>query len=154
MMPWDIQLAGLVQYRSGQPWNVVTGRDNNLDANEGTIDRPDLAVPGGDPRDRATYFADFTNRVGNLGRNTFEGPGLNWTQLSLAKWWKIRERGRFELRLDGNNFPFMQPNFGNPGATYNVNSASTFGRGPGGRGSFSDVGTANGHMLIVGRFQF
>ena len=32
---------------------------------------------------------------GNLGRNTFEGPGLNWTQLSLAKWWQIRERARF-----------------------------------------------------------
>jgi hypothetical protein len=98
------------------------------------------------------YPAAFS--VGSLGRNTFEGPGLLWTQLSLAKWWKIRERARFELRLDGNNFPFMQPNFGNPNSTYNVNSANTFGRGPGGRGSFSDVGTANGHMLIVGRFQF
>ena len=49
---------------------------------------------------------------------------MNWTQLSLAKWWQIHERARFELRLDGNNFPFMQPNFGNPNSTYNANSAS------------------------------
>ena len=98
------------------------------------------------------YPAAFT--VGNLGRNTFEGPGLLWTQLSLSKWWNIGERMKFQLRLDGNNFPFMQPNFSNPGSTYNVNSASTFGKGPGQRGSFSDVGTSNGHMLLIARFQF
>ena len=60
----------------------------------------------------------------------------------------------FELRLDGNNFPFTQPNFGNPTSVYNANSANTFGRGPGTRGSFSDVGTGNGHMLVVARLQF
>jgi hypothetical protein len=74
--------------------------------------------------------------------------------LSLAKWWQIKERARFELRIDGNNFPFTQPNFANPSSTYNANAASTFAKGPGTRGSFSDVGTANGHLLIVARFQF
>jgi hypothetical protein len=102
--------------------------------------------------DAFRYPAAFT--VGSLGRNTFEGPGMNWTQLSLAKWWQIHERVRFQLRLDCNNFPFKQPNFGNPGSTYNVNSASTFAKGPGTRGSFSDVGTGNGHMLVVARLQF
>jgi hypothetical protein len=102
--------------------------------------------------DAFSYPAAYT--VGSLGRNTFEGPGMNWTQLSLAKWWQIRERVRFELRLDGNNFPFTQPNFGNPTSVYNANSANTFGRGPGTRGSFSDVGTGNGHMLVVARLQF
>jgi hypothetical protein len=92
--------------------------------------------------DAFSYPAAYT--VGSLGRNTFEGPGMNWTQLSLAKWWQIRERVRFELRLDGNNFPFTQPNFGNPTSVYNANSANTFGRGPGTRGSFSDVGTGTG----------
>src|SRR5207248_7161342 len=82
------------------------------------------------------YPAAFT--VGNLGRNTFEGPGLNWTQLSLSKGWNIGERMKFQLRLDANNFPFMQPNFSNPISAYNANSASTFGKGPGTRGSFSD----------------
>jgi hypothetical protein len=102
--------------------------------------------------DSFAYPAAFT--VGSLGRNTFEGPGMLWTQLSLAKWWRIRERARFELRLDGNNFPFSQPNFGNPSSAYNANSASTFAKGPGTRGSFSDVGTGNGHMLVVARIQF
>ena len=99
------------------------------------------------------YPAAFT--VGNLGRNTFEGPGLNWTQLSIAKWWDLKERVRFQLRIDGNNFfPKMQPNFANPASSWNSNNPSAFTTNFGTRGSFSDVGTANGHFLIVGRFQF
>jgi Carboxypeptidase regulatory-like domain/TonB dependent receptor len=98
------------------------------------------------------YPAAFT--VGNLGRNTFLGPGLNWTQLSLAKYWNIGERARFQIRLDANNFPFKKPQFNNPESTFNRNSPGSFGRITGTRGSFSDVGTANGHMLIVGKFQF
>jgi hypothetical protein len=102
--------------------------------------------------DAFAYPAAFT--TGNLGRNTFEGPGLNWTQLSIAKWWTLKERYRFQVRLDANNLPFQQPNFSNPISAYNANSLSTFGKGPGTRGSFSDVGTANSHMLLVTRFQF
>jgi hypothetical protein len=102
--------------------------------------------------DSFAYPAAFT--AGTLGRNTFEGPGLTWTQLSLAKQWEVKERVKFQIRLDGNNFPFSQPNFANPGSSYNLTNASAFGRGPGTRGSFSDVGTANPHMLLVGRISF
>ncbi|MBL8211781.1 MAG: TonB-dependent receptor [Bryobacterales bacterium] len=99
------------------------------------------------------YPAAFT--PGNLGRNTFEGPGLNWTQLSLAKWWNIRERARVQLRVDANNFfPKKQPNFANPASSWNVNNPAAFATNFGTRGSFSDVGTANGHILLVMRFQF
>jgi hypothetical protein len=98
------------------------------------------------------YPAAFT--VGNLGRNTFIGPGLNWTQLSLAKVWTFRERLRFQLRMDTNNFPFKQPQFSNPSATYNINSPGAFARVTGTRGAFSDVGTANANLLIIGKFQF
>jgi hypothetical protein len=166
------ELTWTQTFQSGQPFTVTysgspnrylpgNARPNILTTNENALVSGWTLGPDRFPTqaqnpylkfDAFGYPAPFT--AGSLGRNTFEGPGLIWTQLSLAKWWKIRERARFELRLDGNNFPFMQPNYGNPNAVYNVNSASTFGRGPGGRGSFSDVGTANGHMLIVGRFQF
>jgi hypothetical protein len=91
---------------------------------------------------------------GTLGRNTFEGPGLNWTQLSLAKWWRIKERYRFQLRLDGNNFPFKQPNFSSPNSTYNRNSPGTFGRMTGVQGSFSNIGTGRPNLYIIGRFEF
>ena len=99
------------------------------------------------------YPAPFT--AGTLGRNTFEGPGLNWTQLSLAKWWALKERFKFQLRLDANNFfPKKQPQFANPASSFNQNALAAFGRVTGTVGSFSGVGTANSHVLIVGKFQF
>ena len=61
---------------------------------------------------------------------------------------------RFQLRLDANNFPFKQPQFSNPSATFNANSPGAFGRVTGTRGSFSDIGTANTNLLIIGKFQF
>lgn len=91
---------------------------------------------------------------GNLGRNVFIGPGLNWTQLSMAKWWTVKERFRFQLRMDANNFPIKQPQFSNPNSSFNANSPQNFGRMTGTRGAFSDVGTANSNLLIVGKFQF
>ena len=103
--------------------------------------------------DSFAYPAAFT--AGNLGRNTFEGPGLNWTQLSLAKWWRISEKVRIQARLDANNFfPKKQPNYSNPAASFNTASPLAFGRGFGTRGSFSDVGTSNSHILMVLRLQF
>ncbi|MBM3785340.1 MAG: TonB-dependent receptor [Acidobacteria bacterium] len=99
-----------------------------------------------------SYPAAFT--AGTLGRNTFEAPGLNWTQLSLAKWWQLGERYRFQLRLDANNFPIKQPQFSSPNATFNLNNPGAFARISGTRGSFSDVGTSNANMLLVLKFQF
>jgi len=98
------------------------------------------------------YPAAFT--VGNLGRNTFLGPGLNWTQVSVAKAWTLHERYRFTLRFDANNWPLKQPNFSNPSSSFNSNSPGAFARVTGTRGSFSDVGTGNANMLIVLKFQF
>jgi len=100
-----------------------------------------------------TYPGAFT--VGNLGRNVFEAPGLAWTQFSIAKWWTLKERYRFQIRLDGNNFPFKQPQYGDPSGTFNANSPGAFARiGSSTRGAFSDIGTANSNLLIIGRFQF
>ncbi|MEK7404684.1 MAG: hypothetical protein AAB225_06210, partial [Acidobacteriota bacterium] len=102
--------------------------------------------------DAFAYPAAFT--PGALGRNTFEGPGLNWTQVSLGKWWKIGERCRFQFRLDGNNFPIKQANFSNPNSSYNRNSPGTFGRMTGVQGSFSGIGTGRANLYAVARLEF
>ncbi|MFN3324402.1 MAG: hypothetical protein ACK5AZ_12975 [Bryobacteraceae bacterium] len=65
---------------------------------------------------------------GTLGRNIRESPGLNWTQFALAKWWNITERVRVQLRLDGNNMLFKQPQFANPNGTFNRNQLGAFAR--------------------------
>jgi hypothetical protein len=110
MLPGDVQVAGLVSYRSGQPWNVTTGRDNNLDTEQN--DRPDLAVPGGNPLDRATYFADFTNRVGNLTRNANTGPSFVSLDARVSKFIQL-QRLRFEVFLEAFNAT-NKVNFGAP----------------------------------------
>lgn len=98
------------------------------------------------------YPAAFT--AGTLGRNVLESPGLNWTQLSISKFFAIKERYRFSIRWDVNN-PTKQPQLGDPGASYNLQSLAAFGRFNGiGRGSFSDIGTARMHHVVVGRFEF
>jgi hypothetical protein len=99
------------------------------------------------------YPAPFT--PGNLGRNVFEGPGLLWTQVSIAKWWNVKEKYRFQIRLDGNNFPLKQPQFADPNGAFNLNNLGAFARiGSGTRGSFSDIGTSNSNLLLIGRFEF
>lgn len=99
------------------------------------------------------YPAPFT--PGNLGRNVFEGPGLLWTQLSIAKWWRVKEKYRFQIRLDGNNFPLKQPQFADPNGAFNLNNLGAFARiGSRTRGSFSDIGTSNSNLLLIGRFEF
>ncbi|MBI2686847.1 MAG: TonB-dependent receptor [Acidobacteria bacterium] len=98
------------------------------------------------------YPAAFT--AGTMGRNVVESPGLRWTQLSISKDFRITERVRFVIRWDCNN-PTKEPQLADPGAVYNTNNLAQFGRFNGiGRGSFSDIGTARMHHIIVGRVQW
>jgi hypothetical protein len=98
------------------------------------------------------YPAAFT--PGTMGRNVVESPGLRWTQLSISKDFRITENVRFSLRWDCNN-PTKEPQLADPGAVYNLQNLAQFGRFAGiGRGSFSDIGTARMHHVLVGRFQW
>jgi hypothetical protein len=97
------------------------------------------------------YPAAFT--AGTLGRNTFEAPGLRWTQVSLSKQFRITEQARFELRWDVNNMT-KEPQFGDPNGAFNLTNRANFGTFSGTRGSFSDLGSARMHHILVGRFVF
>ena len=99
------------------------------------------------------YPAAFT--VGTLGRNTFEAPGMDVTVFSVAKWWQIGDRFKFQIRLDGQNLPFKQPQFSTPSSTYNASSASTFGTFSGvGLGNYNRLGWGEASWLLVGRVEF
>jgi len=98
------------------------------------------------------YPAAFT--AGDLGRNTFSGPGLNWMQVSLAKWWTVREKYRFELRYDGYNWPLEAPEWAPPSSVYNTGSPGTFARMTAVEGSYSGIGAGRPNMWIIGRFEF
>ena len=98
------------------------------------------------------YPAAFT--VGSIGRNTFTGPANNWMQLGLSKSWVLRERFRFMLRAEGNNFPFKHPQLMNANSAYNANNANLFGTFTSLRQPFSEPGQSRPHVLLGARIQF
>jgi hypothetical protein len=66
----------------------------------------------------------FYGQFGNVGRDSFHGPGQNVTNLALMKDIQIKEQMRIELRLESYN-TFNHVNFNLP--TADVNSRN-FGR--------------------------
>ena len=121
------KLAGLMTADSGQPLNILSGVDANVDGNNN--DRPNLV---GDPfpagsRSRAAEIAEYFNAAafsalparqlyGTLGRNAIYGPGsVNWNA-SAFKDVQIVERAQLEFRTDFFNI-FNQVNLGNPNLT-------------------------------------
>ena len=120
-LPWGMQVAGLVQARSGLPWNVTTGSDNNGD--QSVNDRPDLADPSGDRTEKATYFSNFTGRVGNLGRNANIGPAFFQVDLRVSKFVRV-QRYSFEGFIEAFNL-FNRANLGVPNGTL---TSASFGK--------------------------
>jgi hypothetical protein len=120
------ELAGTMTARSGQPVNILSGVDTNLDGN--ATDRPDVvgntALGGG--RSRAAQITEFFNMAafaparglyGTAGRNNITGPGATTWNVSAFKEFRYRENLRFQFRTDFFNF-FNEVNFGAPNATY------------------------------------
>ncbi len=99
-----------------------------------------------------SYPAAFT--VGTLGRNVYEGPGVNWTQMSISKSWRIRERARIVARLDMGNLPLKQPSYNLPNSTFNANSPYTFGTFSGTRGDTSNMATGQPNYELDIRIEF
>ncbi|MDO8681065.1 MAG: TonB-dependent receptor [Acidobacteriota bacterium] len=132
-LPAEFQIGLFAQGRSGLPFNITTGVDNNRDTS--INDRPDLANPNGDPTDPATYHATFTGRVGNLPRNFGQGPGYFEAHLRLSKFITLSRAklDRLEIFIEALNAT-NYVNLGTP--TGNLRSA-TFGRSTGINGDSS-----------------
>ncbi len=87
----------------------------------GTIQwlNPNAFVSSVDPSTGACVGGDSPARCqfGNLGRNALRGPGFTWSDLSLTKWFALKEH--LKLRIDGQFFNlFNHPNFGLPVTGY------------------------------------
>ena len=111
-LPGDIQIGLMLTARSGTPFNVTTGRDNNR--NQNPNDRPDLVSGeiGSDAMRNRASFVDPGTRPGNLPRNAGRGDG-QWTlDARLGK--RVRVRGfSAEVLVDAFNVT-NRVNFGNP----------------------------------------
>ncbi len=143
---------------AGSPYNYLPG--NTISANTTGL-RPDqilpnsqVIVPNWSIGDRFNtkienpmwninafaYPAAFT--AGTLGRNTINGPHLVWSQASIAKELRIKERTDLELRYDINNI-FKNPNFVNPSSIVNLGSPGLFGK---------PIATQGGWCCLGGQF--
>ncbi len=103
VLPFDVQLAGILQLRSPYPFNVASGRDTNNDSRSG--DRPDADPNGLYPTNGVTEYGRFSipvNRPGTLSRNAFRGPNFRQLDLRLSKVIALGER-RLELIAEGFN---------------------------------------------------
>ena len=112
-LPADIQVAAILAARSGTPFNITTGRDNNRNAV--VTDRPDLAPGaevGTDDMRNASSFLDPGSRPGDLPRNSGRGPGFWQLDLRLAKRFAI-QRTRAEFLVEAFNLT-NRTNFQNP----------------------------------------
>jgi Carboxypeptidase regulatory-like domain len=85
--PWNVVVSPFIVVRSGVPFNITTGRDNNLDAQ--FTDRPAFATNLNGPDVVVTRFGAFNLNPG-LGdqiipRNFGNGPGFSGVNLRLEK---------------------------------------------------------------------
>jgi hypothetical protein len=135
MLPWRMQVQGIVIARTGQPFTPILRFDNSNTGNAGGStagsDRPNLV---GDPTlDNPTpdrWFntsafvvpAPFT--FGNAGRNSVRGPGYATVDVALSKDVAISTKA-LTLAIQAFNL-FNRTNFDQP--EHFVDEPTTFGR--------------------------
>jgi hypothetical protein len=133
------QLSGYTVLEKGRPLTVTTGATyprGDFNADGINSDRPNAPLTDikRDGFSRDEYIngifrvSDFplppSGTVGNLGRNTFRGPGFARIDMSLLKGFRIKERFTGSLRLDSFN-SLNRVNLNNPNTDLNNNN---FGR--------------------------
>jgi hypothetical protein len=127
---------GIITLQTGIPFNVTTGTDTANTGSPGT-ERPDLLhTPTDDCGaghlvgciDPTAFTVNDLYPItpgnyayGDAGRNLLHGPGLETVNFSVFKNFPIRERLKFQFRVESFAL-FNHPNFANPSATINTSS--------------------------------
>lgn len=136
-LPAGLRVTPNVSMRTGNPFNITTGRDNNGD-NQFT-DRPAFANPG-DPGAIVTRFGVFNPNPGPgdiiIPRNFGQGPGAVTLNMGVSR--------TFGFGPPPNNFPGMASNRGgNQNQNRQEGNTQAQNRG-GGRGDAGGRGGAGG----------
>jgi outer membrane receptor protein involved in Fe transport len=128
------QVNNIIALASGPPFTVRLGfnRSGNLNTTSFSAnDRPDVVAGVNPIIGRPDQYLDIRafalpplNTQGNLGRNTFIGPGLVAIDASLSKMFQVGESRTLQLRAEVFNLP-NHPNFAIPsGLTSFTNAGS------------------------------
>lgn len=156
---WGFTLNPFVMYRSGMPFNITTGRDNNGD----TIfnDRPALATDLSRPGVVVTRWGAFDPNplpgATIIGRNFGEGPGQFTVNLRLSRTWSFGERRSSGPGMMGGGMPEGGPPAGapmgggpggGPGMGGGPMGGGPMGGGPMGGGPMGGFGGGNGKYSL------
>lgn len=126
------QINGITTLQSGRPFNVSISEDRANTA-PGSVQRPNAVGPASSNCngahltaciDASAFALPALYTYGTAGRNIMRGPHLYATDLSLFKNIPIRERLRFQFRVEAFNV-FNAPMFSNPSASFS--NLATFG---------------------------
>ena len=93
------------------------------------------------------YPAAYTF-AGAVGRNTIDGPPMNWSQVSFAKNINVLEHYNLDVRFDIQNV-FKSPNFSKPNSTVNLINPGTFGKPTGTVGGWCCLGGSFAGTFVV-----
>ena len=121
---WEV--SGIVTLQSGEPFSIQGGKGNNNSGADQYGDRADT-VPGIPAVQRSGERSNWLNHYitpgafvtnapgtfGNSGRNIFDAPKVNSTDLSLDKNFKYQERYNLQFRWEMFN-AFNHTSFGEP----------------------------------------
>jgi uncharacterized membrane protein YgcG len=131
--PWGLRASPLVQFATGRPFNITTGRDGNLD----TVftDRPGFASDPSAPGVVATPWGAFVPAPlpgqALIPRNLANGPGFFSVNLRLSRTFSFGQRGSGTATPpDDGGRPGGRGGFGGGGG----GRGGGFGGGGGGRG--------------------
>jgi len=119
------QVNGIVTLLSGFPFTPLLGSNRSGDGNTRNPDRPNLnpnftgpVILGKQTQwfDPAAFLVPAAGTFGNLGRGTYNGPGLAEVDMSVFKNTAISERLKLQFRAEIFNL-LNRANFGTPSAT-------------------------------------
>ncbi len=125
------QLNGIASILSGFPLTPQDGSNRSGDGDTRNPDRPSLnpaftgTVITGNPNqwfNPAAFMLPTAGTWGNIGRSTYNGPGLGNVDLSLFKRFAITERVNLQFRAECFNIE-NRANFGTPNSTVFSNGA-------------------------------
>jgi hypothetical protein len=133
----DWTIAGLAAFRSGLPYTVygpttgslLNNRADLLNSAQAVLTNPAPVAGGVQLLNPAAFGPAAQGMLGNLGRNTFTGPGFYSLDLSLARAFHLPwlgEAGRLRVRADAYNV-LNHANLGNPDAQFTDPLTPAFG---------------------------
>jgi hypothetical protein len=130
----DWSLSAITTLRSGAPFTVTSGRDNNLDGVNN--DRPNLIGNARlDPNrsrsavtnlwfDPTAFVPNGAGMEGTAGRNILDGPGMKNIDLGMFRDFRLRERLTIQFRGEVTN-ALNLVNLSAPTATLNSQAVGT-----------------------------